>query len=79
MSTKKGLSGMRAGRPSETPESKERLRAQLEDVEPPEPNVRVNFELSQSKHTKLKIQVARSGQKSIKEFLTAYIDSLPDE
>ena len=47
----------------------------LEDVEPTR---RVNFELAASKHQKLRIQAAKRGM-SIKDFLTAYIDSLPDE
>jgi hypothetical protein len=37
---------------------------------------RVNFELSAEQHTKLKIYAARQG-KTIKELLTAYVDSLP--
>lgn len=72
--------GLSAGRPSMKSESERaRLIASLNDVTPVEPVVRVNFELAQSKHTKLKIHVARSEYKSIRDFLTAYIDSLPDE
>lgn len=72
--------GLSAGRPSvKTDSEKARLLASLNDVIPTEPVVRVNFELAQSKHTKLKVHVARSEHKSIRDFLTAYIDSLPDE
>lgn len=39
---------------------------------------RVNFEVPRSKRLKLKILAARRGQ-SVKEFLTDYIDSFPDE
>lgn len=38
---------------------------------------RVNFELSAEQHTKLKIYAARQ-EKTIKELLTEYVDSLPD-
>lgn len=72
--------GLSAGRPSQRSENeKSRLLASLKDTTPPEDLVRVNFSLSESKHTKLKIHVARSEHKSIRAFLTAYIDSLPDE
>jgi len=39
---------------------------------------RVNFNLSTSEHTKLKIYAAKQG-KSITELLVAYVKSLPDE
>lgn len=69
-----------AGRPSvKSAQEKARLMASLADDVPVEPKVRVNFELPESKHNKLKIHVVRSEHKSIREFLTAYIDSLPDE
>lgn len=72
--------GLSAGRPSQrTGSSKGRLMANLQDTEPEETLVRVNFALPESKHTKLKVHVARSEHKSIRAFLTAYIDSLPEE
>lgn len=72
--------GLSAGRPSTRSDNeKSRLMASLKDESPAEKTVRVNFELPQSKHTKLKVQVARSEHKSIRDFLTAYIDSLPNE
>lgn len=78
MSIKKA--GLSVGRPSaRSAQEKARLMASLADEIPVEPKVRVNFELSESKHNKLKIHVVRSEHKSIREFLTAYIDSLPDE
>lgn len=72
--------GLSAGRPSQRPgNEKSRLLASLHDNDQSESLVRVNFSLSESKHTKLKVHVARSEHKSIRAFLTAYIDSLPDE
>lgn len=72
--------GLSAGRPSQKPgNDKSRLLASLHDITPSEDLVRVNFSLPESKHTKLKVHVARSEHKSIRAFLTAYIDSLPDE
>lgn len=72
--------GLSAGRPSQrSGNEKSRLLANLKDVTPPEELVRVNFSLAESKHTKLKVHVARSEHKSIRAFLTAYIDSLPEE
>lgn len=72
--------GLSAGRPSQRAENeKSRLLASLRDTPPVEELVRVNFSLPESKHTKLKVHVARSEHKSIRAFLTAYIDSLPDE
>lgn len=68
------LGNLGPGRPSAS-KSKEQLMKSLEDVEPTR---RVNFELVASKHQKLRIQAAKRGQ-SIKDFLTAYIDSLPDD
>jgi len=38
---------------------------------------RVNFELSQDRHTKLKIYATKTGR-SIRELFTEYIDNLPD-
>ncbi|MBG6218627.1 hypothetical protein IWX75_003114 [Arthrobacter sp. CAN_A6] len=68
------LGNLGPGRPSAA-KSKDKLMQSLEDVEPTR---RVNFELAASKHQKLRIQAAKRGM-SIKDFLTAYIDSLPDE
>lgn len=62
------------GRPSAN-KSKDQLMKSLEDEEVTR---RVNFELAASKHQKLRIQAAKRGM-SIKDFLTAYIDSLPNE
>lgn len=50
----------------------------LKDDASAEPIRRVNFQVPESKHRKLKVLAARNNQ-SIKEFLTSYIDSLPDE
>lgn len=62
------------GRPSAS-KTKDQLMDSLKDAEPVR---RVNFDLPQSKHQKLRITAARRGQ-SIREFLTEYIDTLPDE
>lgn len=61
------------GRPSAS-KSKDQLMESLKDIEPVR---RVNFELAASKHQKLRIEAAKRGM-SIKDFLTAYIDSLPE-
>lgn len=76
MSTK--FSGLSTGRPSITNAAKAKLMDSLKDDAGKETSRRVNFDVPESKHTKLKINAARNGQ-SIKEFLTAYIDSLPNE
>ncbi|MBE0011612.1 chromosome partitioning protein ParB [Arthrobacter sp. AET 35A] len=65
---------MSPGRPS-AGKSKDQLMDSLKDTEPVR---RVNFDLPQSKHQKLRIAATRRDQ-SIREFLTEYIDSLPDE
>lgn len=72
------FSGLSTGRPSITNAAKARLMDSLKDDTSKEISRRVNFDVPESKHTKLKINAARNGQ-SIKEFLTAYIDSLPNE
>ena len=72
----KGPAGMTPGRPSQSPAAKARMRESLQDTPPAEVLKRVNFQITESKHRKLKMVAAREGQ-SIKEFLTAYIDSLP--
>lgn len=74
----KGFSGLSAGRPSQTAAAKARLMDSLKDDGSAEPMRRVNFQVPESKHRKLKVLAAQSNQ-SIKEFLTAYIDSLPNE
>lgn len=74
----KGFSGLSAGRPSQTPAAKARLMDSLKDDGSVEPVRRVNFQVPESKHRKLKVFATKNNQ-SIKEFLTAYIDSLPDE
>jgi hypothetical protein len=74
----KTFSGLSAGRPSQSPAAKARLMESLKDDAPVEPVRRVNFQVPESKHRKLKIVAARNNQ-SIKEFLTEYIDSLPNE
>lgn len=73
----KGFSGLSAGRPSQTEATKARLLQDLKDDEHAEPLRRVNFQLVDSKHRKLKTFAAKNSQ-SIKEVLTAYIDSLPE-
>ncbi|WP_192477208.1 hypothetical protein [Arthrobacter sp. AET 35A] len=50
----------------------------MDSLKDTEPVRRVNFDLPQSKHQKLRIAATRRDQ-SIREFLTEYIDSLPDE
>lgn len=76
MSTK--FSGISTGRPSVTSAAKAKLLESLKDDTVKDVSRRVNFEVPESKHAKLKINAARNGQ-SIKDFLTAYIDSLPNE
>lgn len=61
-------------RPSMSQTDRAKLMASLRE----EPTTRVNFELEDSKHQKLKILVAKSEHRSIREFFTAYLDSLPD-
>lgn len=55
-----------------------KLAERVENEVPAEEMQRVNFEVSRSKRVKLKILAAKRGQ-SVKEFLTEYIDSFPDE
>jgi len=62
---------LKAGRPSAN--NKTRTLASLSDDTTIK---RVNFELSQDRHTKLKIYAIKTG-KSIRELLTEYIDNLP--
>jgi DNA polymerase III delta prime subunit len=73
------FSNLSTGRPSASGAAKKaKLMESLKDEAPAEETRRVNFEVAKSKHAKLKVNAAKSGQ-SIKDFLTAYIDSLPDE
>lgn len=76
--SKNAFGSMAAGRPSQSAASKAKLLASLQDDETREPVKRVNFDLAESKHTKLKIHAAKNGQ-TIREFLTKYVDSLPSE
>jgi hypothetical protein len=69
---------MSVGRPSAA-RTKAQLLESLKDTQPAEPMRRINFELADSKVRKLKIAVAKSGHRSVKDFLTAYIDSLPED
>lgn len=77
MTGKSAFKDMPAGRPSQQTADRARLLAALQDEARAEALKRVNFELAESKHTKLKIHAARAGL-SVRDFLTAYIDSLPD-
>lgn len=72
--SKPAFAGMTAGRPSQ---NNARLLKSLKDTAPSEPVKRVNFDIPESRHTKLKVNAARAGL-SVKDFLTAYIDSLPE-
>ncbi|NMR32468.1 MULTISPECIES: plasmid partition protein ParG [Crystallibacter] len=71
------FAGLSTGRPSVTNAAKAKLLESLKDDAPQEPLKRVNFQVAESKHTKLKVHAAKKGQ-SVREFLTDYIDSLPD-
>lgn len=75
MSSKKGT--LSAGRPSVNASDK-RKAATLASLSDEQPKKRVNFELSADQHAKLKIYAARQG-KTVKELLTEYIRSLPEE
>lgn len=73
--SKASLQGMGVGRPSQA-RDRERL---LEAVRQPEaePVKRVNFEVPESLHRKLKLLAAREGL-SIRDYLTAFIQAQPD-
>lgn len=75
MSSMKGT--LSAGRPS-VKASDKRKAATLASLSDEQPKKRVNFELSADQHAKLKIYAARQG-KTVKELLTEYIRSLPEE
>lgn len=63
-----------AGRPSSRSKKNITLSSLSDDSEEMK---RVNFDLSLSRHKKLKMYAIQSG-KSIKEVLTSLIDDLPD-
>lgn len=71
--SKQGMT-LTAGRPSATKNRAATLASLADDAS----TKRVNFELSSDQHTKLKIYAAKQG-KTIKELLTEYVASLPDE
>lgn len=62
-----------AGRPS----ARSGAGTTLADVSDKKQVKRMSFELSVEQHAKLKINAARQN-KSVKELLTEYVDSLPD-
>jgi hypothetical protein len=70
----KSANTLSAGRPSARTNKATTLASLADDAGGMK---RVNFQLSDDRHTKLKIHAAKAG-KSIKELLTEYVDSLPD-
>ncbi|ECT4107458.1 chromosome partitioning protein ParB [Salmonella enterica subsp. enterica serovar Muenster] len=74
MTTKPTL-GLAAGRPSASQKSKAATLASLADSKAIK---RVNFNLTEDEHLKLKVAAAKQG-KSITQLLTDYVRSLPDE
>ncbi|CEF22788.1 plasmid partition protein ParB [Xanthomonas perforans] len=74
MTTKPTL-GLAAGRPSASPKNKAATLASLADTKATK---RVNFNLTEDEHLKLKVAAAKQG-KSITQLLTDYVRSLPDE
>lgn len=68
----KGL--MSAGRPSSRDNRKEATLASLADGVQTK---RINFDLPKELHDKLRMHCIRE-EKTIKELLTEYVDSLPD-
>jgi len=75
MSSTKGT--LSAGRPSVKVGDK-RKATTLASLSDERSVKRVNFELSADQHAKLKIYAAREG-KTVKELLTEYVRSLPEE
>jgi hypothetical protein len=61
-----------AGRPSSKASAK--TLSSMADRE----TVRVNFDLGREEHVKLKVHAAKQG-KTVKELLTEYVASLPDD
>ncbi|EFL5392021.1 MULTISPECIES: plasmid partition protein ParG [Pseudomonadota] len=74
MTTKPTL-GLAAGRPSASQKNKAATLASLADSKAIK---RVNFNLTEDEHLKLKVAAAKQG-KSITQLLTDYVRSLPDE
>jgi len=74
MTTKPSL-GLSAGRPSASAKSKAATLASLADGKA---SKRVNFNVTEAEHLKLKIAATKQG-KSITQFLIDYLRSLPDE
>ena len=66
------MSNLNAGRPSKTNTSKS---LSLDDLVENEKTKRVNFDLSESQHRKLKEYAASQGL-SIREIMTRYVESL---
>lgn len=75
MSSTKGT--LSAGRPSVKAGDK-RKAATLASLADDQPKKRINFELPADQHAKLKVYAARQG-KTVKDLLTEYIRSLPEE
>lgn len=75
MSSTKGT--LSAGRPS-MKDGDKRKAATLASLSDDQPQKRVNFELAADQHAKLKIYAARHG-KTVKEVMTDFIDSLPED
>lgn len=73
--SKASLAGMHFGRPSAAVD-KERLLREVREPEA-EPLKRVNFEVPESVHRKLKLLAARQGL-SIKDYLSAFIEAQPE-
>jgi hypothetical protein len=70
-----GKTPLTAGRPSAKPSAKQTTLASLADNAG---TVRVNFDLGREQHTKLKVFAAKRGR-TVKEILTDYVASLPEE
>lgn len=73
--TMKPTLGLAAGRPSASQKNKAATLASLADSKAIK---RVNFNLTEDEHLKLKVAAAKQG-KSITQLLTDYVRSLPDE
>lgn len=72
--SKTSFGKMTPGRPSD---QRAKLMEALRDEAEAPALRRVNFQVNDERHRKLKMEAARQG-KSIKDLLTAFIDSLPD-
>jgi len=74
MATKaNGLAGLRAGRPSTA--AKPAPAATKKNVFTEDRNVRVNFDLTESEHKRLKVYAAHQGE-SVADLLRAHIRTL---